>query len=495
MPRPSPFLQATLSCLGVLSLFFASHEVEAKSSRPNVLFIAVDDLRMNLGCYGDPIAVTPHLDALAAKSVQFNRAYCQFASCNASRASVLTGQRPDSISVYRLQTNYRETAPHAITLPQHFREQGYHTESIGKILHNYGASKDDDRAWSVPARLDKVSHFQDYALPENNEQKATIAESAPLKDGPDPYVDAAITADAVETIERLAEGSQPFFLAVGFMKPHSPFNAPEKYWNLYQREEMQPLCSEERATGISTLNWPIAGEIRGFTDVPKKGPIPDKTQAKMRHGYYAATSYLDANIGEVLAALEANGLAENTIILFWSDHGYHLGENDHWAKVTVRELDAQVPLLVHAPGIAPGTRDAIVEYIDIYPSLSELSGLPAPQGIDGNSFVSIMNGAQDSFRPAALTQTCRPWNRKGPIKQMGYSIRTENHRFTQWVDHEDDTVIAEEIYDLQNDPYQRTNQIDNSAFEDTITKHRQLLSQERPPRPQNPSHKSWMAPR
>ncbi|MEM9478738.1 MAG: sulfatase [Verrucomicrobiota bacterium] len=466
--------------VGILCSWTLSHHaISAESSKPNVLFIAADDLRMNIGCYGDKLAVTPNLDKLAAKSMRFDRAYCQFASCNASRASVLTGQRPDSISVYRLSTNYRETAPDAITLPQHFRENGYRTESIGKILHNYGASNDNDRAWSVPARFDKVSHFRDYALPENNAQKATVAEAAPLKGEDDPYIDAAITADAVKTIEKLAASNQPFFLAVGFMKPHSPFNAPQRYWDLYQREDVLPLSSKERVDGISDLNWPNAGEIRGFADVPSKGPIPADTEARMRHGYYAATSYLDANIGKVLAALIESGLAENTIILFWSDHGYHLGENDHWAKVTVRELDAHVPLLVHAPGQTPGTSDALVEYIDIFPTLSELSGLPAPQGIDGRSFVPVMKGASDKHRPAALTQTCRPWNRKGPIQQMGYSIRTANHRYTQWFELKSQTIIAEEIYDLRSDLYQRTNEIENPTFAEVVVTHRQLLEKER----------------
>ncbi|MEM1294334.1 MAG: sulfatase [Verrucomicrobiota bacterium] len=479
MSRPGKFLLTILWLFCVLIWF--SNEAEAESPKPNVLFIAADDLRLNLGCYGDELAVTPHLDQLATRSIRFDRAYCQFASCNASRASVLTGQRPDSISVYRLGTDYRKTAPDAITLPQHFREHGYHTESIGKILHNYGKSHDNDRAWSVPARFDKVSHFQDYALPENKAQKATVAESAPLEGRDDPYVDAEITADAVATIHRLAESDQPFFLAVGFMKPHSPYNAPQKFWDLYQRNDLLPLSSEDRATNISALNWPKAGEIRGFVDVPRKGPIPVETQARMRHGYYAATSYLDANIGKVLQALKAGGLADNTIILFWSDHGYHLGENDHWAKVTVRELDAHVPLLVSAPGQVPGTSDAIVEYVDLFPTLSDLCGLPNPQGIDGRSFVPLMKGTTDSFRPAALTQSSRPWSGKGPIQQMGYSIRTPNYRYTQWVQLDSQAVIAEEIYDLRNDLYQRTNQIENPAFNDAIAEHRRILETERLP--------------
>ncbi|MEM7602589.1 MAG: sulfatase [Verrucomicrobiota bacterium] len=477
MSRLGCFLHSI--CWIAAPFFALSFSVASEPSSPNVLFVAADDLRLNLGCYGDPIAATPHLDQLAAKGVRFDRAYCQFASCNASRASVLTGQRPDSITVYRLSTNYRDTAPDAITLPQHFRENGYHTESVGKVLHNYGKSNDNDRAWSVPARFDKVSHFQDYALAENKTQKSTVAEAAPLADGDDPYVDAAITADAVQTIHRLAGGSQPFFLAVGFMKPHSPYNAPQKYWDLYQREAILPLCSEERASGISKWNWPVAGEIRGFADVPKKGSIPEETEARMRHGYYAATSYLDSNVGKLLAALKAGGIADNTIILFWSDHGYHLGENDHWAKVTVRELDAHVPLLLFVPGHASGTSDAIVEYIDLFPTLSELSGLPTPTGIDGKSFVSVLTGRAGTFRPAALTQTCRPWNRKVPIEQMGYSLRTADYRYTQWIDAQSQAILSEEIYDLRSDLYQRTNQINHPGFQEAIVKHRQLLASER----------------
>ncbi|MEM7812956.1 MAG: sulfatase [Planctomycetota bacterium] len=474
--RPDVLLRIAL---GAFLLLAAGRDVASGSGRPNVLFIAADDLRMNLGCYGDTVAVTPHLDALAARGVRFDRAYCQFASCNASRASVLTGRRPDTIGVYRLNTDYRDTSPAAVTLPQYFREHGYHTEAVGKVLHNYGQAHDNERAWSVPARLDKVSHFQDYALPENRSQKSTVAEAAPVGEADDPYVDAKITADAVATIARLAAGGRPFFLAVGFMKPHSPYNAPQRFWDEYSRDEIVPLGPTGRAVGVSPLNWPRAGEIRGFADVPRRGPIPTDTAARMRHGYYAATSYLDANVGKLLAALDAGGVADDTIVVFWSDHGYHLGENDHWAKVTVRELDAHVPLLVSVPGLAPGTSDALVEYVDLYPTLSELGGLPAPSGLDGRSFASLLVDSSAEFRPAALTQTCRPWQRKGPIEQMGYSIRTADHRYTRWVDHQTGALITEEIYDLRRDPYQRANGVNDRAFADTLAAHRTLLDRER----------------
>jgi iduronate 2-sulfatase len=453
-------------------------------SKPNVLFIAVDDLRMNLGCYGDEVAVTPNIDRLAGKSVRFNRAYCQFASCNASRASLLTGQRPDTISVYNLNTNYRDTAPDVVTLPQHFKEQGYHTEAVGKVLHNYYTSiRDNDLSWSVPARFDKLSHFTDYALEENiplvKGKKTIVAELADV--GDDAYYDGEITEDAIRTIERLSTQDQPFFLAVGFMKPHSPYNAPKKYWDLYQREDMKALSSVTRPDGMSELNWWESREIRTFPDVPSDGLIPSEKEARMRHGYYAATSYLDANIGRVLEALDTSGVADNTIIVFWSDHGYHLGENRHWSKVTLRELDAQVPLLVSVPGSLGTTTDAIVEYVDLYPTLSELCDLTDPVGLDGRSFLKVLKNPGAEFRSAALTQVCRPWSNNVPIETMGYSIRTPGYRFTQWVDHNTKTILSEEIYDLKEDLYQRNNLIKQSGISDVVSAHRKLLKQKLSP--------------
>lgn len=467
--------------LSLLSLLLFGLVIRSQAERPNVLFIAVDDLRMNLGCYGDEVAVTPNIDRLAGKSVRFNRAYCQFASCNASRASLLTGQRPDTISVYKLNTNYRDTAPDVVTLPQHFKEQGYHTEAIGKVLHNYYTNlRDNDLSWSVPARFDKLSHFTDYALEENIPQgkakKTIVAELADV--GDDAYYDGEITEDAVRTIERLSTQDMPFFLAVGFMKPHSPYNAPKKYWDLYQREDMKALSSVTRPDGMSELNWWESREIRSFPDVPSDGLIPPEKEARMRHGYYAATSYLDANIGRVLDALDASGKADNTIIVFWSDHGYHLGENRHWSKVTLRELDAQVPLLVSVPGNLAAITDAIVEYVDLYPTLSELCDLKDPAGLDGRSFVKVLKDSGAEFRSAALTQVCRPWSNNTPIESMGYSIRTPGYRYIQWLDFETKATQSEELYDMESDPYQRKNLIDRRELKEVVASHRILMNQQ-----------------
>jgi len=436
-------------------------------------------MRMNLGCYGDNVAVTPNIDKLASRSLLFTRAYCQFASCNASRASVITGQRPDTISVWKLNTHFRDTAPDVVTMPQHFKANGYHTEAIGKVLHNYGAKqKDDALSWSTPARLDKISHFKDYAqdsnIPKGSAKKTIVAEKPVNEDHA--YVDEKITKDAVETIKRLAEQDVPFFLAVGFIKPHSPYNAPKEYWDLYQREDMKALCSETRPEGVPDLNWWDSIEIRGFTDIPNKGPIPTETAARMRHGYYAATSYADANIGKVINALETSGAADNTIIVFWSDHGYHLGENGHWAKVTLRELDAQVPLLISLPSKESANTNAIVEYIDLYPTLSELCSLPQPTDIDGKSFVPVLENPKSEFRQTALTQVCRPWSPNAPIETMGYSIRTADYRYTQWIDHNSKAMVSEELYELEKDPFQRVNVAKMSESGDTLFTHRALLN-------------------
>ena len=449
------------------------------AQRPNVLFIAVDDMRMNIGCYGDPIAVTPNIDRLAARSIRFDRAYCQFASCNASRSSLITGMRPDSISVWKLNTNFRDTTPDAITLPQAFKQNGYHTESIGKVLHNYNdALRDNERSWSVPARFDKVNHFRDYGYEKNlpapgKLKKTIVAENADVPD--EAYADGIIADDAVATIRRLAAKDKPFFLAIGFLKPHSPYNAPKKYWDLYDRADMKALGSTEAPSGVPEQNWWDSSEIRTFADIPKEGPIPEETAARMRHGYYAATSYADANIGKALDALEESGAADNTIIVLWSDHGYHLGENSQWAKVTVRELDARVPLIISIPGGQSGSTRALVESIDLYPTLSELCGLPASEAIDGRSFKSVLSNSNSSFRSAALTQVCRPWSSKAPIEQMAYSIRTDQHRYTQWLDFETNELIAEELYAIENDLLQRNNLAASSP--ERLSNFRSLINQ------------------
>ncbi|MCP4046536.1 MAG: sulfatase [Gammaproteobacteria bacterium] len=429
---------------------------------------------MNIGAYGDKTAVTPNIDALAKEGVVFTRAYVQFASCNASRASMLTGMRPDSIQVWRLNSHFRDTAPDVVTLPQHFRNNGYHTESVGKIFHNY-ANIRDEASWSVPARLDQENHFTDYALAtsiEEGEKIGIAAENAEYKG--DGYVDDRITTDAIETLERLKKENKPFFLAVGFMKPHSPYNAPKKYWELYRREDMQALGSETKPEDVPGRNWFRFKEIRDLTDLPDKGSFSDETKKRLRHGYYAATSYMDNNVGRIIRALKENSLYENTIIIFLSDHGYHLGENGHWTKATVRELDTRSPLIFRIPEQSAFTTNAITEFIDIYPTVSVLAGLPVPAGLDGKSFVDIFSNPGHKPKFAAYSQTARPWPGNKPITHMGYTVRTSEFRYTRWIKVKDGRMVAEELYHTETDPLERQNLV-KTARHAELAKMRELL--------------------
>lgn len=458
----------------LLVSFSSSASDKQVSKKFNVLFIGADDLRMNLGAYGDDIAITPNIDALAAQGVVFTNAHIQFASCNASRASMLTGMRPDSINVYKLNTHFRNTAPNVITLPQHFKNSGYHTESIGKIYHNYANIK-DEQSWSVPARFSQESHFQDYVLNSSIKQgalKGIATESAEYSG--DKYVDDKITTDAVQTIARLKNSNKPFFLGVGFMKPHSPFNAPTKFWELYQREDMHALGLENKPESVSDLNWFKFKEIRGLSDLPDKGKFSKETAQRLRHGYYAATSYVDDNVGLLIKALKDNGLYENTVIVFWSDHGYHLGENNHWTKATVRELDTRVPLIFRIPGQKPFKTSAITEYIDIYPTLADICNVPSPVNLDGSSFSKLFSDPFSAHKKSALSQVSRPWPGNKPITHMGYTIRTDVYRYTRWIETKTQRMISEELYHTESDVLERQNLI-NPANTQTINELRKLL--------------------
>ncbi|WP_068544286.1 sulfatase [Thalassotalea crassostreae] len=476
-------MQKLAKLLFVLSIFVgfnnANAQTEGEELQPNILFIIADDLRMNIGCYGDKLVVTPNLDRFCKQSMQFNRSYVQFPSCNASRASMLTGMRPDSIKVWKLNQNFRKINPDIITLPQYFKQHGYHTESIGKVLHNYNKIQDNDKSWSVPARFDQENHFRDYALESNNWQgkiRGTVTESVDVSD--DSYVDGRITSDAVNTIRQLAKKDNPFFLAVGFMKPHAPFNPPKKYWDLYQSNDIQPLSSIQRVENAGAYNWFNYREIRTLKDVPKQGEVSAQLAQRMRHGYYAATSFFDANVGQLLNALKQYGLDKNTIVIVSSDHGYHLGENDHWTKVMVRELDAQVPLIIKVPEKNAGQTQAIVEYTDIFPTLIELANLPELEALDGQSFSQVFNDPNSKARQAALTQVSRPWP-QGEIKKMAYSLRDERYRYTQWVNFENQEIISEELYDHFNDPAEQYNLMPQDVNQKTLQKFRILMKNNR----------------
>ena len=436
-----------------------------KTKRPNVLFIATDDLRVELGCYGNQVIKSPHIDRLAQRGVVFNRAYCQQAVCNPSRASVLSGLRPDTIKIWDLYTHLREIQPDIVTLPQLFKQNGYHTQCIGKIFHNWHQPKykGDAPSWSVPDKLHWNTHSKD-----------TAGENAPKSHTSCPRTDCRDVADitffdgqiAHETIKALREcQDKPFFLGVGFWKPHLPFNVPKKYWDLYSTEEIGLPVNPNPPLDVPEIALHPSRELmRDFPD-----GLTEIQTLTLRHGYYAAVSYLDTQLGKVLDELDKLGLTENTIIVFWSDHGYHLGEHDLWCKTSNFELDARVPFIISAPGVqkqAGVHTDALVELLDIFPTLTDLCGLKEPHKLEGLSLRPILIDPMATVKSATFTQHPRPaYSKNGALPtHMGYSIRTKQYRYTEWRDIKSGVVTDRELYDHQNDSRETQNLANNVEF-------------------------------
>ncbi len=454
----------------------------------NVLFIAIDDLRPALGCYGDPNAKTPNIDRIAKQGMIFNRAYCQQSVCSPSRLSLLTGRRPDTTQVWDLNTHFREALPEVVTLPQHFKNNGYHTQSIGKIFHGGGKPSKDPPSWSKQPKYDKVRDPKlRYALPKNlngNGLKRAASESAPVSDGV--YIDGIVTNAAISTLRELSrektQGKRvPFFLAVGFRKPHLPFNAPKKYWDLHEREKIplpKNLQYPQGAPELATRSW---RELEGYTDIPKDGKITNEKMRELRHGYYACISYIDSLIGRLYQELVRSKIHGQTVIVLWGDHGFHLGEQGLWTKANNYELSTRVPLIVSVPGIEEPTdninkkefqrTDALVELVDLYPTLTDICGLSAPEGVEGISFKPLLTQPELPWKKAVFSQY--PRMRKGHRHRehgeiMGYAIRTQKFRYIEWQKWKSKEVIARELYVHDSDPHEMLNVSNQAKYQKLI---------------------------
>lgn len=429
----------------------------ALSAKPNVLFIAVDDLRVELGCYGSRHVVSPNIDRLAEQGMLFGRAYCQQTVCNPSRASLLTGMRPDSLRVWDLPTHFRSHTPEAVTLPQWFKQHGYHTQCVGKIFHNWrqDAWKGDPVSWSVPSVMHYNSHSNDQPLSDGEvpPNLAKAGRGTECRDVPDQaYFDGRIAERAVEVLRTFATTEQPFFLAVGFWKPHTPFNAPKRYWDMYDRAKIPVPRNLIPPQGVPEI---------ALTDARYDGRQNTEELRELHHGHLAAISYLDRQVGRVLDELDSLKMRDETIVLFWSDHGLHVGEHGLMNKTTLFELDAHVPLIIDAPEYENGQRsDALVELLDIYPTLVELCGLPQQGAVEGTSLVPLLSNPTAVWSKVALTQSPRPSYLKGGMpKSMGYSIRTDRFRYTEWRSFPDGEAVARELYDHWVDPLENRNVI------------------------------------
>lgn len=448
-------------------------------TRPNVLFIAIDDLRPALGCYGDPLAKTPHIDRLAAGGRLFLAAYCQQAVCGPSRTSLLTGRLPDNNRVWHNRQRFRLHEPDTVTLPQLFMRAGYRAESYGKVFSG-NAAEEDPESWSAPAVL-KAPGWRNYAERSDADGgKGPATEAADVDD--EGYADGKLATLAIEALERLQ--AEPFFLAVGFFKPHLPFNAPRRYWDLHDPARFG-MADSARTTGAATDAYPDHRELAGYAEMPRDEQVGTDETRRLRQGYYACVSYVDAQVGRLLAAVERLGLADNTIIVLWGDHGYSLGEADHWCKATNFERDTRVPLMIRVPGMpaAGEPSAALVEHLDLYPTLAELAGLEPPAELDGQSLAPILHDPTAAGRPFALSQYARPWKPQAP-RVMGYSLRSPTHRYTRWVAWADKRTIAEELYaygrlagreDGPTPFVERMNLVDDPAQQPVLDLHRAAL--------------------
>ncbi|RAV28202.1 sulfatase [Sinomicrobium soli] len=432
------------------------------AGRKNILFIAVDDLRPELGCYGAGYVKTPNIDKLASKGVLFENAYCQQAICAPSRNSVMTGLRPDALNIYDLSTFFRTTVPDVVTLPQHLKNNGYISEAVGKIYHEGHNNRDDILSWSRPS--------WDYKTPLKNLKKVKRGDTTDLQsdfpkingellpfyksNAPETNMTDAVIADiAVERLHQLKD--RPFFMAVGFKNPHLPFVAPAKYWNMYKPEDIR-IPERNDPDGVSRYafaRW--SGELNkyhGISQYKTEGYLPDDLSRNLIHGYYAAVSQVDDLIGQLITTLEELGVRDNTIIVLWGDHGWKLGEYGMWAKHSNCELDTRAPLIISAPGFSGGKKsESLAELLDIYPTLCELSGTGLPDHLQGKSLVPVLKDPTFKVRETAMSQYPRgKYLKDDPTKReiMGYSITDGRYRFTRWQSYKNpDRVLDRELYD------------------------------------------------
>jgi iduronate 2-sulfatase len=440
------------------------------AERPNVLLICVDDLKPALGCYGDELAKSPNIDALAKRGVRFDRAYCNQAVCSPSRNALLTGLRPETIGIYDLATNFRVGAPDAVTLPQYFKNHGYRTESMGKIFHAGHGNLEDGRSWSVPHwRANVVQYATDGNSKKAQTREAALFANVPgekankLPKGPayesadvpdNTYPDGRLADEAIKRLQNAAKKpGEPFFLAVGFVKPHLPFCAPKKYWDMHDPAKFKLAELRHPPKGAPPLAPTSWGELRNYAGMPEKGPVPDETARKLIHGYYAATSFMDAQVGRVIEALDRTGLSKNTIIVLWGDHGWHLGDHGMWCKHTNYEQAARIPLVVIDLRKNDGGAHsaALVESVDLFPTLCALAGIDAPRSLDGQSFAAVLNDPAAATKDAILHVYPRG-------KVIGRAVRTERYRLVEWKEpgaDRDNAIL--ELYDYESDPGETKN--------------------------------------
>lgn len=456
------------------SLIFFSCSDKIQKLKPNVLFIAVDDLRPELNAFGASQIKSPNIDRLSAEGLTFGRAYCNVPVCGASRASLMTGIKPTKNRFVTYHTYAQKDAPGAISIPQHFKNNGYHTISNGKIFHHADDLLDSwsENPWKPTPRK---GNWRDYIGKENlniadsmDNGRAWPYEWTNAHDTA--YFDGLMTQKTIRDLHSLKDMDKPFFIAAGYLKPHLPFNAPQKYWDMYPAESISLPVNYYRPENAPDAAMHNFGELRNYYGVPKEGPVSDEMALTLIRGYYACVSYTDALIGQLLNSLDELGLRENTVVILWGDHGWQLGEHKLWCKHSNFDIAMRVPLIISAPGCKGGVKtEALTEYIDIFPSLCELAGLDLPVQLHGKSFVSLMQNPDQEFKDVIYARFGK-----------GESIKTDRYLYTEWYNKQGD-IYGRMLYDHVADADENMNISEfpeNEALVDSLSKilHKEMES-------------------
>ena len=462
-----PILLVLLSC--------SEKATEQVAQKPNILLLYIDDLRPELASFGSLQILSPNIDALAEKGVMFTNAYCNVPVCGASRASMLTGMLPTKNRFLDYKTFVETEVPEAVTVPELLKNNGYTTISNGKIYHHLD---DRDSDWNEvwrPYAFDKTdtglaptdywqSIWKDYKNPYNASQYR-ITDRGPAYEGEDvldsTYIDGLLTEKVIRDIKKLKKGKKPFFLTAGFISPHLPFNAPKKYWDLYDRNTIKqpenynytPIDAPE----ISISNWP---EMRSYTNIPRQGQVSNRVAIDLIHGYYATISYTDALVGKILNALKEEGLENNTVVILVSDHGYNLQEHTQWAKFTNYNTSTQVPLIIYNPlSKIKGTTNALTSLVDVYPTLVEICEIEAPKKqLDGVSLVPVLDNLNCEGQEHVFIK-----------KNNGFTLKTRDFSYTEFITPKDDSTVARMVYDHRKTKSENINVVDQKEFKSIVS--------------------------
>ena len=496
-----------------------------QQNRPNILMIAIDDLKPMLGCYGESSISTPNIDMLAAKGTVFLKNYCQQAVCAPTRASLMTGLRPDATKVWDLKTQLRDMLPNVVTMPQHFSQQGYATTGIGKVFDVRSVDKQlDAPSWTIPyeklededyakgykkpvgghyqakSTLDLLAKFNKEAIDKGFDEAQTkdfmdkhrvVVEAGDVPD--DAYSDGAIAKKAGKMLASLKGQNKPFFLAVGFSKPHLPFVAPQKYWDKYERKNIKLAPFQQLTKGAPQYAFQPSAELVNNYSMPDGSRFnadyalqTEDAQRMLIHGYYAAVSYTDAQVGYLLDQLKQLGLDKNTIVVLWGDHGWHLGDHGIWNKHTNFEQATKAPLIISAPGFAIGQKaKGVSEFVDVFPTLCDLAGIQPPSGVAGMSLVPALKNPETRVKEIAQSQYPRG------DQTMGYALRSERYRCVIWYKenfrttavHQGSEILSIELYDYDKDPLEQVNLANDPAYADILKQMKSKISSYIPVKP------------